>query len=437
MLMGITSLAGLLLYLFAAKTSLDKAFYLLVLSSVFTTTSVFNIGNNSILLYQPLWLIVAIRTFWLYRKEKRAPKLIWLPFLAVCLFSIPLALFNGDVKVTDIDGMHTNVKFSIQQFTQYAYLFIAISTTWITAYLLKMKIIEWKKVQKAILLGFAFVITVAILQRVVPVEIMNQTIRNSCNTNYNFTMQDRLSGPFNEPSMLSLYLLPLMACIVAKLAANVAPKDRSLPLVILLLVAIIICFSNQSSSAFLGFAVIMLLTCIAMYKKVRKASSKAQILVALAIVIGFCLLLSSGVLEEPLSAMISKFQGQGESGSIRMDNLMMGVGVFLSHPILGIGWGTIRTESLLATWLAEIGLVGFTAFIVPLLAMMHAVRNESEGISLPFVFYFVTYLVILFISVGEPYYLTPYFIAGMMQHVVTNQGEVLSWKSACSDKEDN
>lgn len=437
MLMGITSLAGFLLYLCAAKISLDKAFYLLVVTSVFTTTSVFNIANNSILLYQPLWLIVAVRTLRLYRKEKRAPKLIWLPFLGVCLFSIPLALFNGDVEVTDIDGLHATVKFSIQQFTQFAYLFIAISTTWITAYLLKLKIIGWKRVQKSILLGFTFAITVAILQRIVPVEIMNQTIRNSCNTNYNFTMRDRLSGPFNEPSMLSLYLLPLMACIVAKFIVNVTPKDRSLPLAVLFLMALIICFSNQSSSAFLGFAVIMLLSCIAMYKKVRKTSSKVQILVALAIVIGFYLLLLSGVLEEPLSAMISKFQGQGESGSIRMDNLMMGVGVFLSHPILGVGWGTIRTESLLATWLAEIGLVGFMAFVVPLFTMMRAVSSESEEISLPFVFYFVTYLVILFISVGEPYYLTSYFVAGMMQHVVANQGEVLSWKSACSDNEDN
>jgi O-antigen ligase len=63
------------------------------------------------------------------------------------------------------------------------------------------------------------------------------------------------------------------------------------------------------------------------------------------------------------STHYAKIFEQEGSGAVRFATVVSGVEVFLDSPILGVGFGSHRTASLLTSLLSNVGLVGTLAFL--------------------------------------------------------------------------
>lgn len=371
--LGITSIVCFLLVVAALWLPVGKAFLLLVLCAPLTTVAVFNLGENSVLVYHLIWAIVAIKVVVLRIKSGKRMKTPWLPFLVFCLASTLLALFNGDVLVVNIDARLANVAFSFQQYTQWAYLAMAISTAWFTTYLLDTGKIGTSDLLNWLDAGLVVVIVVAFLQLVVPAEILNEFIRNSVHTGYK-SVGARLSSTFQEPSMLSLYLVPMMGMHVIRFAYQ--PNAKS---AVLVLLSLVVCLMNNSSSAALGLIVLPVFVSVWLFVHANSARVSAIVFVAVCIVMVVLTVSASlGAFDNFVSTLLSKLGGEGVSGSIRSYNAALAADVFLGHPIIGVGWGTVRSEALLTTWLAELGLVGAVLFAKSLINLLRSLLSGSS-----------------------------------------------------------
>ena len=52
--------------------------------------------------------------------------------------------------------------------------------------------------------------------------------------------------------------------------------------------------------------------------------------------------------------------------------------VFVPRSLGGVGWGTVRAEGLFGNWLAEMWLLGFGLYVIPLVAVMSRLLRGRE-----------------------------------------------------------
>ncbi len=108
--------------------------------------------------------------------------------------------------------------------------------------------------------------------------------------------------------------------------------------------------------------------------------------------------------------ILIKLEGNGTSGSLRLKALQTHLDIALKFPILGVGFGSVRSYDLITTWMSSIGLIGTSVFILYLMNIVHKyhvisnkspIKNLYRGYSHGILIIFIA----MFISVPEPYYL--------------------------------
>lgn len=121
---------------------------------------------------------------------------------------------------------------------------------------------------------------------------------------------------------------------------------------------------------FIFLGALLFLPC---FRKRTKEIGNARIIVrALMITAGFfflAYLLFVVVLKLPLFSYLyqrhfSKLLAKTGSGIIRYNTAMNGLGLFIRHPLLGVGIGSNRTSALIPTLLSNIGLLGTIPFLL-------------------------------------------------------------------------
>lgn len=400
----------------ASFLNMRALFYVYVAATAFTTLSVFDVGSSYIVLYHLLFIALVVRTIFLHVGRKTAENRcsispIFGLFLLVCALSIPLALIYTDVVVMVPDGSFRNVAFSAQQFTQLGYLIIAVLSCYISNRLLHDGIATVEGIFSALTVAYVAVCLLALLQLVIPASIVNETYRNIPDVYYEFDGA-RVSSTFREPSMMALCIAPLFAVYLLRLIRSFSFGN----LVLVCLGAIVVAL-NQASSFAVGVCFALFCYAFIAFAKadVRQAIDHKALLGAVFSIMAVFLIASTGIFQDVTSQLVAKINGEGVSGSERTYALQYHLQVFLEHPVVGIGFGTVRSFDLLSTWLVELGVVGIGFFVLPVCALLArlARQGKTQPMSYEAAVYITVYLGILFVSVAEPYYPFGWIVIGL------------------------
>lgn len=398
--------------------------YAYILCAPLQTVSVFNVGGSSVMFYHLIFLTLLIKYIVRVLKQRKMSVNLPLDFMLFLVWSfitIPLAVFNTDEVVYKVSGGYGNVAFSFQQFTQFAYLLMNFLVCIILSDLLADNVIDMKGVKKVINYGFIMVMVLAIIQMFVSPKICTLLYRNSINATYLNNL--RISGPFQEPSMLALYAAPLCGIYLSKVFYH-----QDFRYILHILLFMIVLMQNRASSSIVGLAIVTLIFLIsAVYQFVIKKNvklldkNKTYMLAAATLVVAAIMTIVYG---NKISAMISlvgsKFAGNGISGSERTYMVQYHLEIFSRHWLAGIGYGTLRSLDLLSTMLCSGGIIGFMLYVIPVLrSSLRIFFNMSNRAVM---LYVIVYNAIMFISVTEialPYVWIAYAI---MFYVLTDNG---------------
>lgn len=416
--------------LFLMLKKIDYVFYALCFAAILTTVAVFNIGNNSILLFHIVFAIVVFKFLLSLIKNRYQYSVsnLLIMFVVWCLITIPFSFFNTDVYAYNIDNKFAYVSFNFQQITQYAYLLIGFLTCMICNMLLINGKIDQKNVVKVLDAAYVAALCLALLQLVVPADICTELFRNSIHAAYNIDGA-RISGPFNEPSMLALVCTPFFCGYLYRLIKKFSFKNL---LYVVLFLAVML--KNQSSSAVLGvFVGIILIAFINIFdiKKKLKKKDLVWILVIILLILLFAVF-AGNMLGDTINKTFQKLNGEGKSGSERLYSFVHHMNIFFDHFLLGIGYGTVRSIDLLSTWACEVGIIGLLLYFVPIISLCIKLFKHKNVQSMELLINIVVYNAILFSSTNEIVFLQIWILYGVAFFIVQNRKHEKAEK-ACSE----
>lgn len=160
----------------------------------------------------------------------------------------------------------------------------------------------------------------------------------------------RFYSTFMEPS----YVAGLLVCLLGYYIFKDSKSKSDLKYIILLNIAIILTFS---STAYILYAIVMLIYAIKNYKKKRTALI-LPIVVILIVGIGF----KSGIFDKVLFNKLST-----KSGQVRTIWNNHAISVFEKNRYFGIGYKTLRASSIIYDILGELGIVGLSIYFIILI----------------------------------------------------------------------
>lgn len=392
----------------------DKVFYILCFTAILTTVAVFDLNENSILLFHLVFLILLIKYIVLIiHKEKMLlyTARIFVPFLIWCMASIPFSLFYSDIVVMNIDSIYKYVRFDHQQITQFLYLLIGILTCYICNSLLSVGKIKPKKMIDIMDMSYITALCLALLQLVLPVSVCRELFRNSVHAGYHSKV--RISEPFGEPSFWALVCTPFFCGYLYRFV-----RGFQIKYLFFCMLFVIVLFNNRSSSAFLGGWVgILSILFLGFYAKKRKTNGKR---ILLSFIILFFLMLFLRLYQDKIINLflntLSKLKGEGISGSERSYSFRYHLNIFLSHPtifLFGIGYGTVRSLDLFSTWACEVGIVGLVLYLIPMIYLCWKLLKLKTETANQLLVMIIVYNIILFVATCEIYFLQIWMIYGI------------------------
>jgi hypothetical protein len=187
----------------------------------------------------------------------------------------------------------------------------------------------------------------------------------------NFPRMFSLAG---EPGFTALYLLFVFALLLVLSFSKFNLFHSSLQWCLLAATFLSIMVTG-STTGYAGLAVLLLAFLFIRILPSRGSSSGTRLLSVLVSVVSVSLLLTVAAMLAPrligfslvdyLSEdHLTKVAGEEGSGVTRYGTAEYGLEVFLSSPLLGVGYGSHRTTSLLITLLSNTGILGVLAFLL-------------------------------------------------------------------------
>lgn len=403
----------------------------------FTGSSIVNIGDLSIQPGYYLGTIFIIKQVIDIIKNKRKLEInkLMLIFIILCVCSIimPKIVEWMNIQVINQDGELTNATFTSHNITQLMYLiYCFIFYIAMTDYL-KQNTEEMKNAINYLIIGVVVVAVLGIYQELA--YIFNLPFDIIFRSNVNGNVQPygsfvRIYSTTIEPSMLAYYLVAMLALIISIPEENI--KHKYLIIALILLVG----FGSTSSTFLLGLvttAIILIFNVITEKNKANKERNKNILKRSLIVLlIGFiCLaviyIINSDIVTNIFTGLIQKITRSNLSGQERSSAFINHLIIGLQFPILGIGFGTVRSKDLLSTWICNIGILGTGIFIYYLIDLIKKLRKNKSNIAYGVANFIIVVFICAFVSVPEPYNLFIWFMLAM--------GESLA--SSMKDKEEN
>lgn len=182
---------------------------------------------------------------------------------------------------------------------------------------------------------------------------------------YYYSNSTRFYSTFMEPS----YVAGLIVGLFMYFFLRKHNGYKHYLIMFLLLLAILLTFS---STAYGTLAIVLVLYTL---KYIKKAKTWKYLILAI------CIILLIGMFTNILDEVIFK---KGETGSARTRNRLNSYAqsVFLEKPLIGSGYGTVRASSLFYTLLAEIGIIGFGLYLIPIINICKDVLKIKQNFQL-------------------------------------------------------
>lgn len=392
--------------------------YMLIFFSSFTATAIININSPSFGLqpgyYFGLLFMLRFGVEFLLKGVDSCHRVqavvlgpLWY-FCIVAFLSIIVIPFYGPVYVHRPSGETVLLKLSGENFTQFVYLVYVIALTTSIA-LCKPTPEEMNKCLKVFIFSGLFVVFWGWMQVVMfylkipyPEYLFNNSV--SFSQNYEQFMAaiglKRMNSVAPEPSMMARFLLiPTFMSFYCAYNRNFLFKYRHcIILTPLFSITLISTTSATAAAGFLGglFIFYFFVTII-----IPKASTKGRgalgadrtmkplVIVLLLLFVAGSILFSIAVWRLGFSVdrlvtftnlvLLDKLETQ--SGQGRLDAALSGLELFVSHPVLGIGWGSNRTFDITTNMLSATGCIGAVLFAcVHLILAWYAIRLIRSGL---------------------------------------------------------
>lgn len=364
----------------------SKIFLFLFITSILNTTVFLNLAENSITIPHIIGAIYIFKVgIDILKRSLKLYKSDIYPILFVC-FCIIIAFVRGIF----IDIKYIN-------FIQLIYLKLAIIIFYCTYILIKNKKINFKDLNKSIKKTIDLLVILCIFQYFNN-NIFNNLFRNKINTTFINTLENgdfRVTGTFNEPSMLAIFL-----CI-ALFYISFSEEKSSVKIKYIILIISVGLLSRGST-----FILVMIMWGIMIFiSKIENKQIIKKIFLLISIIIGIYYWNKSfdNILGKEILNLINKLKGEGISGSVRLANLKNNISEFLNHFLVGEGFGVNRSSDLISTLLINTGVLGFSILSIWFLKITKLFNMQQKNKkNVRRVIAIVT--VVMLISVPEPYY---------------------------------
>lgn len=374
-------------------------YVLMLVSCVFQAASVFSFGNLWItpFFFTQILFLIKISPYFLanglsFNLSKVTFYFLILVFFAIMItFTAPI-IFSGLRVVSPMYSFEVNyatsgtaLKFTMSNVSQ-IFLFIINVTTLLMVYRFAPVIINFNQLYLSYYISISifalFSIWWLVSRDTLPVDFLYS------NGGYSITAlaESRLASTYSEPSSAGAFI-----------ASSLAPllfARRKFGIIILGLGMIFLLALNRSSTAILTAITSFLLFFI------LRGTSSQRVLIStclLIIITALIFILFGDVIFSLYDQKMSS-----DSGVIRSWSNYLSLSALFNSYFLGMGLGSNRASSLLLTILTNLGLVGFTLFVVVIYFLVKPLfLNRSNPDAIFFLTLFLGFVLGAFFSVPD------------------------------------
>lgn len=401
--------------------SLSRNAYVLTFCASLTTLAVFSIGDNYITLYLLLFVVVFVKyvCYVVGRGTiKRAVPKTLIMYFIWCAMTIPLSALpvNHSVLATGLEATDY-VRFHSSQFTQLIYLLVSVVFCVIMSDLLESGVITQRNLWKSLCASYVMAVILVYVHALLPREISLLLFRNGKVDEFNLV--GTICGAFFEPSTMACYICPFVCVFLERFL-----RDLKISNLLLSIIGFVACYLSGSSSAWfglffwIGFAFIRYVIRRLTVTKIRSSRLKLLAYVFLLLIVVSVIILALPLLGselEKLGTKLSLFSDPHQPNPMNDGRgviFWLNFRVFLHSPLIGLGFGSVRSADLTATILASTGVVGMGLYLAYWLPLLFILLRHPENDSLTT--YIFVYNAVMLAAVPEPYYLTIWAMNALM-----------------------
>ncbi|WP_214766976.1 MULTISPECIES: hypothetical protein [unclassified Exiguobacterium] len=397
--MGI-SIAGYLVFFLTILCnirSINFHFKAMIVSSVFTATSVANVNIGSIdFSIIPLHLIggtfflrilsvIILKKQEIYKKNKYITVFIVYSFLSVLILAVNQHNIPDFVTVRHYysgEGFDP-IFFSMGNVTQLFYLFFGFVIYWSSYEYLK----DLKSEKKYYMVLKMYIISSIIVAVIGIYELFAKTynlpfmvIFRNVNGVVNYDNL-RISSVAHEPSMFAYFIVISIGIYIYYDEKNILTKYKKVLLPFIVLIGLL----STSTTFILGFISILiylLFQKISIKKIVEKGIKPIYYFYLLTILcLGLVLLNIPFIKEKTIGRAYETLTFSNFSGSDRIEKFMHHIDAFEYSPIFGFGFGTTRSYDGLTTILTNGGILGFLIFVIMIIKLFIMLKKAKSNTS--------------------------------------------------------
>lgn len=344
------------LLLFVFRQEHEKIIFMVLFASIFQCSNVLVYNDMKIGPFIITSIILVLYNFFVYKRIKISKKVNVIVASTLLLF---LAIIVSIIY--NYNSISNTTIIRVLQLLCYILCFFSLKN--ISSY----KEINYNKM---ILKIIDFVLIIGIFQflcsmGIIPKNFIFKTfIYNDVNESsaYYATTKLRLYSTFMEPSYCASFLIFAFCYIIMHLNS----KKNNIVRLFIALIEIALTFST---TAYIGFAIsIMLLYLFADSTTKKKLSNFFPLLI-----IGFVLLASFGFLD----SVILKKSSTASASTRELWNKKL-LNKFNESPIFGVGYKTNRASSLFYQIIGELGLFGLLSYAIFILAILKKILKDSN-----------------------------------------------------------
>lgn len=417
-------------------------YYMFVFFIPFSGTVIVNISSlgTGLIVSHFLGLLVILKLLWdfftgklVINKKQNKYIIFFIIFTCSILLSLIMPIIlKGDINIYDYETtLYTPITLNSYNFTQTAFVIFGIIITTFVILINKTNGVLLKSIRVYLSSGF-FISIWGFYQLICfylglnyPKDIFNNNINvNAAGVYQHFTDINvkRISSVSLEPSMFSQVLLSMIAILLYCYLNKVRIFSTRIDALFIIIMTAALVFSTSSTSI-LG---LLLLILILMIDIVSNSKIKVKyVLFFLISSIGILILVVSVPLIQELLNKILFSKLASQSGETRVSYISEALKHFFNYPLLGVGWGSVKSQDLFGLILSNIGIIGLISYLLPLFigfktAIKYNSLYQKTSNSTINVGMMISLSLVLFVSAisGLIYYLPHYwFIFGLFLSV--------------------